>query len=408
MSEPSDRAEFCARLMLHTAPGLGPARLNSLLAKFSTAHAILTAADHTLIRVPGMGHHTLSLLRKHVVSMRSSIGRESSTKFALSRGYQLLMRGDASYPESLMSLSHGPPFLWTAGDVSSMRGPAVAVIGTRRPSPEARTIAYNVGYSLAAAGYVVVSGMAYGIDAESHKGALDAGGLTVAVLGSGLLRIYPAIHHKLSDRIQRSGAVISEFTLESAPAPGHFPRRNRIISGLCDATVVIEAYEKGGALITARLALDQNHDVYAFPGSSLNAAASGTNRLIQSGEAQLVLNAGEIIAELKSCDGRTIKRDRAPRAGQEIPCVARKETSPGLSISTGEKERETSDKIDFSAADVLRELAEKPLHIDELCQRLGDRSPKTFLSLMKLESGGIVRRLPGGYFTARRLNSTFL
>ncbi len=407
MPETTDRTEFCARLLLHSTPGLGPARLNTLLKHFSTAQAILRASDRTLIKVPGIGRHTIGQFREYVASVRGIVGQEQSTRVAISRGYRLLMRGDPEYPESLMGLSHGPPFLWLAGNSAILGARAVAVIGTRRPSPEARTIAYNVGYSLAAAGYVVVSGMAYGIDAESHKGALDAGGLTVAVLGSGLLRVYPAIHNKLSSRIQQSGAVISEFPLESGPQPGHFPRRNRIISGLCDATVVVEAYEKGGALITARLALDQNHDVYAFPGSSTNPAASGTNRLIQSGEAQLVLSAGEIIAELDNSRRDQTQQEFQPRVELNSLPVETRISGPASSIkcSSSSGNNEVGGSIseeNISAAELLRELEEKPLHIDELCHRFGNRSPRTLVSLIKLESAGIVRRLPGGFFAARR------
>jgi len=406
MPETIDRTEFCARLLLHSAPGLGPARLNTLLSQFHTAQAILRASDKTLINIPGMGRRTIGQLREHVARLRGIIGQEQSTRVAVSRGYRLLMRGDPEYPESLMGLSHGPPFLWLAGKSAILGARAVAVIGTRRPSPEARTIAYNVGYSLAAAGYVVVSGMAYGIDAESHKGALDAGGLTVAVLGSGLLRVYPAIHNKLSSRIQQSGAVISEFPLESKPQPGHFPRRNRIISGLCDATVVVEAYEKGGALITARLALDQNHDVYAFPGSSTNPAASGTNRLIQSGEAQLVLSAGEIIAELDKSSRDQSQHEYHPSIELNSFPVETRISGPCSSTSGNSKVDGSISEANISAAEVLRELEEKPLHIDELCHRFGNRSPKTLVSLIKLESVGIVRRLPGGFFAARRINSS--
>lgn len=405
MSDTVDQTEFCARLLLHAAPGLGPGRLNPLIDKFSSARAILMASDKMLFRVPGIGCHTLMQLRKHVASQRDSAGREKSTLFAISQGYRLLMRGDTAYPDSLMQLSHGPPFLWLAGDSSALRSPAVAVIGTRRPSPEARTIAYNVGYSLAAAGYVVVSGMAYGIDAESHKGALDAGGLTIAVLGSGLLRVYPAIHRKLSARIQRSGAVISEFLLETDPLPGHFPRRNRIISGLCSATVVVEAYEKGGALITARLALDQNHDVYAFPGSSGNAAAGGTNRLIQSGEAQLVLSAGEIIADLDCSHPGMVFKDCSPTPVQDSSDSGTEESDADNSSPEKRGASESLPSKHISAAEILWELTEKPLHIDELSQRFGNRSPKTLVSLIKMESAGIVQRLPGGYFAARRVKS---
>lgn len=412
-------AEFRARALLHSAPGMGPAKVNALIGCFTSARAILEASDSRLSAVRGIGMETVRKLRRHAASYHHDDTKDRDLDLALDRGYRLLMSGDYEFPKMLTRLYSCPPFLWLHGDLKGLSGPAVAVVGTRRPSPEARIISYKLGFALAAAGYTVVSGLAYGIDVESHKGALDAGGSTVAVLGSGLLRIYPATHRSLAQQIGGSGAVISEFTLRMKAIPGHFPRRNRIISGMCIATVVVEAYERGGALITARLALDQNREVFAFPGSPANPAATGTNRLIQTGEAQLVLNTEEVIADLGEIVKKQVDQDCQPvrismceqrvveplhRTQNNTRTTSAATMSEAVStVATDREKRLGMGIIDFRGtfpiAELVQELADKPLHLDEIRHRFEDRCPATLLSLLKLENQGVVRRLPGGYFT---------
>jgi DNA processing protein len=196
-----------------------------------------------------------------------------------------LRRRDAGYPPLLRAI-HDPPsaiYLRGAGTDETLSRPAVAVVGARSCSAYGRSVARSLGRELAAAGLVVVSGMARGIDGEAHRGALEAGGSTVAVLGCGVDRDYPAAHAELARRICEGGLVVSEYEPGIEPAPWRFPARNRIIAGVSEATVVVEARERSGALITADFALEEGRDVFAVPGEITSALSSGTNALLRLG-----------------------------------------------------------------------------------------------------------------------------
>lgn len=205
--------------------------------------------------------------------------------------------GDSAYPALLAEISDPPECVWTRGDVAVWSRPCVAVIGARHASQEGLIAAREIAGDLARAGVVVVSGLARGIDSAAHRGALDAGGLTIAVLGTGIDRVYPPENGALTDAIAASGLLVSEFAPGAHPEDWHFPRRNRIISGLSRAVVVVEAKEKSGSLITARLAADQGRDVMAVPGSVVGGRNRGANALLKDG-AKLVESAVDILQEL--------------------------------------------------------------------------------------------------------------
>jgi len=209
--------------------------------------------------------------------------------------------GNSDYPPLLAEISDPPTCIWTRGDRRALSHLAVAIIGARAASREGLIVAGDIASDLARAGVAVVSGLAKGIDAAAHKAALDAGGLTIAVLGTGIDRVYPAENQALSERIAEKGLLITEFRPGSAPEDWHFPRRNRIISGLSKAVVVVEAREKSGSLITARLAADQGRDVMAVPGSSVGGLNRGANALLRDG-AKLVECAVDILQELGISD----------------------------------------------------------------------------------------------------------
>ncbi|HYE84773.1 MAG TPA: DNA-processing protein DprA [Vicinamibacterales bacterium] len=205
--------------------------------------------------------------------------------------------GHAEYPPLLAAIPDPPVCLWTRGDRSALAKPAVAVIGARAASQEGLITARDIAGDLARAGIVVVSGLARGVDSAAHTGALDGGGPTIAVLGTGIDRIYPAENGLLTERIAANGLLLTEFPPGTAPQEWHFPRRNRIISGLSKAVVVVEAREKSGSLITARLAADQGRDVMAVPGTVLGGRNRGANALLRDG-AKLVESAVDILQEL--------------------------------------------------------------------------------------------------------------
>jgi len=208
-----------------------------------------------------------------------------------------LRLGSNGFPDLLSQISDPPHILWIDGNAAACRGPSVAVVGARAASADGKALAWAIAGDLARAGVVVVSGLARGIDGAAHQGALDAGGLTVAVLGTGIDVVYPPEHGELASRVARSGALVSEFPPGTRPLVSHFPRRNRIISGLSRAIVVVEAAQKSGALITAREALEQGRDVMAVPGRVPGGRSQGCHALLRDG-AKLVESAVDILQEL--------------------------------------------------------------------------------------------------------------
>jgi DNA processing protein len=213
------------------------------------------------------------------------------------RGFDLVTVRDDDYPEALGHLPDPPIVIWTHGLRSVLSRPAVAIVGSRQATPAGLEVARRLGQGLAAAGVVVVSGLARGIDAAAHRGALQGGGPTMAVLGSGLDRVYPPEHRGLAAEVRVSGCLISELPPGTPPLPRHFPLRNRIISGLSRAVVVVEASDKSGSLITARMALEQGRDVLAVPGNVVSGCHRGCHALIKDG-ARLVENVEDILDEV--------------------------------------------------------------------------------------------------------------
>jgi DNA processing protein len=226
-------------------------------------------------------------------------------------GLSSILWGAPEYPERLTRIHDPPPVIWYRGDASRLSGPTVAVVGARSASGYAREVAEGLGEGLARRGITVVSGMARGVDGAAHRGALIGGGPTIAVLGSGADVAYPSEHRELADAIARSGAVISEFEPGARPLPEHFPLRNRIISGLSVAVVVVEASEKSGSLITARMALEQGREVMAVPGNVLSSRNRGSHALLRDG-AKLVEGVDDILEGLGvSTHGTTADDDKS-------------------------------------------------------------------------------------------------
>ena len=210
----------------------------------------------------------------------------------------ILLYSDPDYPRQLKEISDPPPILFARGDIDLIHFPQIAIVGSRNPSSSGLTIATDFANSLATTGFTITSGLALGIDAASHQGALAANGKTIAVMGTGLDRVYPARHKNLATEIVKKGVLISELPPGTAAKANHFPRRNRIISGLCMGLLVVEAAKQSGSLITARMALEQNREVFAIPGSIYNPLARGCNALIREG-AKLVETTQDILEELE-------------------------------------------------------------------------------------------------------------
>lgn len=283
---------------------------------------------------------------------------------AATRGMEAIGWTDARYPVSLAAITDPPPVLWVRGDVSTLLGVTVAVVGSRAATPYALEVAAWLGNELAARGVTVVSGLARGVDSAAHRGAVTAG-CTVAVLGSGADVVYPAEHDRLARSILVRGAIISELPPGTPPRPGQFPLRNRIISGLSRAVVVVEAGERSGSLITARCGLEQGREVMAVPGSVLGGRHRGSHALLKDG-AKVVENVNDILEEIAVPLDGTAEQSLSPEPSDD-PTVR--------CMSAGE-----------------------PYDVDELAERSGIHGAALLARLLELELRGVVGRTDGGRF----------
>lgn len=279
-------------------------------------------------------------------------------------GHHIFTIEDPKYPALLKEIYDPPTVLYLKGNLGALDNPCIALVGTRKPSCTGRDTAYQFAQTLAKHSLSLVSGLALGIDAAIHEGCLKVLGQTIAVMGTGIDRVYPAKHQILAEKITEQGLLISEFPLKTPPASGHFPQRNRIISGLSLVTVVVEAAIKSGSLITARFALEQNRDVFAVPGSIYNPEARGCHHLLQQG-ATLVSSAEEILQEL----------------GLEV-----KKTQTSMRQKLASNNKNLVECIGFETTTV-----------DTLCLRSGLTIDQVTCSLAELEMQGLIKTVTGGY-----------
>lgn len=338
------------------APGIGPVRLSALVARFGTLEAAWQAPE------PALGTVLDRRSCQALVAARRTLDIDQALAALARIGADVVHWGSPEYPAQLRETGHPPFTLYVLGDRTLLAGPAVAVVGTRRPTPYGRQAAADIAHGLAASGVTVVSGLALGIDAVAHRATLDAAGSTLAVLGSGLDIAYPFANRALQAAIARAGAVVTELPLGTGPERRNFPARNRIVAGLSLATVVIEAGENSGALITARLAADLGRDVLAVPGTIYSQCSVGTNRLLADG-AGLARGAGDVLDALS--------------LGMALPYP-----SPRCALS-----------VDGAEAEVLRALSEGPQHIDDVARRARLGSTEVARALGVMEVTGLVRHL---------------
>ncbi len=279
--------------------GVGPRTIRFLLARFSSPEAVLRAPRSLLQQVPRIG----PVLAERIASAPSESEVIQLLELCRTHGIRIVCPQDPQYPELLRELTDPPAVLFLRGELKAEDRLAVAIVGTRHPTPYGLRQAERLAAGLAAAGFTIVSGLARGIDAAAHRGALQAGGRTLAVLASGLLRIYPPEHQQLAREIEKQGALLSEALPQQAPLGTSFPKRNRIISGLAWGTIVVEAGTKSGALITAHHAMEQGREVFAVPGRADDRAAQGCNRLIRDG-ATMVLTPEDVVETLRPMIGK--------------------------------------------------------------------------------------------------------
>ncbi|MBC7288295.1 MAG: DNA-protecting protein DprA [Armatimonadetes bacterium] len=349
--------------------GLSVARQLALIEVFGDAPAVVSADDQALSAVPGIDRIHVQKLRRAADQLDCDAVLGNLAEL----GVSLLPITSAEYPRLLREIPEPPPLLYVQGQLLPRDELSVAVVGTRKCTPYGRSVSRRLGYDLAARGLTVVSGMALGIDGEAHRGALEAGGRTIAVLGCGIDLTYPRQHEDLRKEIVASGAVISELPPGTTPSRDQFPKRNRIISGLSLGVVVVEAPAGSGALITARLAAEQGREVMAIPGDITRAESRGCNELIRDG-ATLVQQVDDVIEALNV----------SPE-----PVAPTLETGSAPSLPPDE-------------ARVYDSLSTEPRTVDELVQATGLDSPRVMAALMLLEIKGLVRRFGGGTYARAR------
>jgi DNA processing protein len=365
-----------ARVRLTCVPGIGPRLRQMLLERFGSHAAVFAAPASEIAALSGIGRKLAAAIADPATD------REAGEVIDLCRrrGVGIVAEGAEGYPPLLSRIADPPGILFVRGALEPCDSLSVAIVGARHATAYGRKVAWQLAGGLARAGYTVVSGLARGIDAAAHRGALDAGGRTLAVLGNGVLDVYPPEHADLATEVAARGAVLGEALPLAEPSPGCFPQRNRVISGLSLGTVVVEASSRSGALITARIASEQGREVFAVPGPIDSRMSRGCHDLIRDG-ARLVQSVDDVLEELgplfetaTSADGRSVQ-------------------SPA-ELQLGDLERTVLD-----ACDALR--VDGPVALDDIVAASGLAASQVLATIGVLEMRRIVRRLPGNLVDRR-------
>jgi DNA processing protein len=356
-------SELAAWLRLTLIPGIGGETQRQLLKQFGSPEAIFAASATTLRGV--LGGNQLTVLQAH--DNRAAVS--AALDWAALPGNRILTLADAAYPQALLTIADPPTLLYVKGQLALLNRPACAIVGSRNATKQGESNASAFAGALAGAGLTIVSGLAAGIDAAAHRGALNESASTIAVIGTGIDRIYPARNADLAREIAVRGALLSEFPLDTPPIAANFPRRNRLIAGMTRGCLVVEAARQSGSLITARLAAEAGREVFAIPGSIHSPQSKGCHALIKQG-AKLVESAQDILEELRW------EKIVNPAA---VPPVAEAETDP-----------------------LLIALGGDPCDLDTLAERTGLPADALLAQLLPLELAGRIAPLPGGRY--QRLN----
>ncbi|HEX28927.1 TPA: DNA-protecting protein DprA [Candidatus Poribacteria bacterium] len=367
--------EHRALIHLSLIPGIGNAVIRRLKENFGSVQAGLEASEGELKGVlPPRIYGKLLRGRSSKPILRRL---EREIELVGEMKCRTVAFGEEGYPSNLVHIYDPPPILFIKGELNPDDKFAVSVVGTRRATTYGRDVCSKLTREIVQQGFTIVSGMARGIDTVAHRSALESGGRTIAVLGSGLSNIYPRENTKLAEEISRNGALISEFPMTTPPVDVNFPRRNRIISGLSLATIVVEADERSGALITADFALEQGREVLAVPGSIFSRCSRGTHRLIKEGAALM-----ESVDDLLNA----LNIPRAEKPEQEVPAQEK------IPVDLEDEEKMVLDVIPFT-----------PIHIDEISASVNMPPNKVSSILLMLELKGLVGQQPGKMFVRRSL-----
>ncbi|MEX0715405.1 MAG: DNA-processing protein DprA [Planctomycetaceae bacterium] len=368
MDDSAVESELLGWLRLNLVPGVGPRTVQALLERFEGPAGIFAATPEQLRQVDGVGPKLAAAIAD---SDRLAEARRERERCRDAR-VDLLLASDDRYPRMLREIFDPPAVLYGRGALLPRDALAIAIVGSRRCSHYGRRQAERFAGTLARAGLTVVSGLARGIDSVAHRAALAAGGRTIAVLATGVARIYPPENAELAEEVAANGALVSESPLDQGALPGLFPQRNRIISGMCSGVIIIEASRKSGALHTARHAHEQGRDVFAVPGQIDSLASEGCHDLIRDG-ATLVRSPDDVLEALG-------------------PLVSPARTEEGVEVRTP---RELT--LDDQERAVLALVGTEPLHADQILHACDLEPSRVLATLTVLEMRRFVRRLPGGY-----------
>lgn len=380
-------------LALKLVEGLGNIGVKNLLRSFGTPEHVFKAPLYMLETVPGIGSKTA----RHIKDFKQWAQVEGDLKKAMEMNISILTCQDPLFPQRLLHIYDCPFLVYVKGELRGLEV-SVAVVGSRKASAYGKYTTERLCRELALNGVTIVSGMARGIDASAHRGAMSVKGRTVAVLGSGLDVIYPPENESLYHEISACGAVVSEYSFGTRPNAANFPARNRIISGMSLGVVVVEATEKSGSLITARIALEQGREVFAVPGSIDEAGSRGTNRLIKEG-AILVEDVDDILAEIgpQTSHGEPISVMTALPAAPTEFSPAEPMEEPLVAPLNGFPERHDVQNAVPSEKEqlLMKNLSSKPRPVDDLIAATGLSASEILSLLLHLELRGLIRQMPG-------------
>ena len=397
--------ETISLIHLNLIQGVGLKTVEILRDVFGSAERAIQAAPDALRKIDRLSPAVRELLIHKPVLYPIERELELIHKY----GCQVVTRYDAAYPTHLKEIDTPPFVLYVKGELTPEDALSVSVVGSRNAKDYGRKVGYRLSYQLAQRGVTVVSGLAKGIDTSAHRGALEAGGRTIAVMGNGLSVIYPATNSDLAEKIEASGALVSEFPMEARPKPRNFPRRNRIISGLTLGTVIVEASNRSGALITARLAAEQNREVFAVPGEIFSELSAGTHRLINDG-AKLINTVDDLLNELPP---RVLNQIQSQASPSPVPNMEAEPTQ-ALPVEKSDTKRVSPQRSPEARQPVstppppdltpdektIFEAIEVPSsHIDTIVRTTQLPISQVSSVLLMLELKGVVQQLPGKQFT---------
>lgn len=376
-SEPSPAATSAGDVKFWVAfnrvPGIGRVRYQALIDRFGTL-ADAWIAGRGDLKAAGLEDHVV----RAIVNERPNIDPDDEIGQLHKAGVRPLTWNDPAYPRLLKEIDDPPPVLYVKGELKDVDEWSVSVVGTRRPTPYGRQVAEEMSHQLSGNGITITSGLARGVDAIAHRTAIEAGGRTIAVLACGLDLVYPPEHNKLAAQIAENGALVSDYPLGTQPRGDYFPRRNRILAGMSLGVLVVEGDLKSGALITARIAVEQNREVFAVPGSIFSPQSRGTNTIIGRGEAKLVQKIDDVLEELN------------------LTMVPQQQQMQEIAPATD------------TEADILRHISLEPVHVDEVCRQSGLPVSTVSSLLAMMELKGLVKQLaPMAYVRAREVRAPY-